>query len=325
VSDAGLWPLLRRFPALERVPRAALRRGVTPVEHLTHVHPRLWIKRDDLTATPVGGNKVRSLELLLGDVRAGDRVISAGSWGSTHALTMAVHGRALGAEVVLGAWPQEWNEVARVVSKRLDAEISRKHFSNVAFVAAWLAWRQLRGDRVIPAGGTSPLGIIGHVNAAFELADQIAAGALPTPKHVVVPLGTGGTAAGLALGFALAGVSTEIIAARVVPRIIGRRSRVKALARATARLLSRLTGERIPGDGVTVSVDDAVYGGAYGRPLASAAAAAQRLADHGITVDATYSAKALVTAMASAETAETLFWLTFDSRWITSGTPGTRE
>lgn len=325
MSDADLWPLLRRFPALERVPRAALRHGPTPVEHLADVHPRLWIKRDDLTASPVGGNKVRSLEMLLGDVRAGERVVSAGSWGSTHALTMAIHGRALGADVVLGAWPQEWNDVARQVSRRLDEEISRRRFSNVPFVAAWLAWRQLRGDRVIPAGGTSPLGIIGHVNAAFELAAQIEAGALPCPARVVVPLGTGGTAAGLSLGFALAGVRTEIVAARVVPRFIGRRSRVRRLARAAARLLRRLTGERVPDDGVIVSVDDSVYAGAYGRPLAAAAAPQGQLGRRGIVVDDTYAAKALVTAMASAQTADTLFWLTFDSRWITSGTSGTRE
>src|SRR5256885_1804915 len=52
----------------------------------------------------------------------------------------------------------------------------------------------------VPLGGSTPLGTLGHVNAALELAEQVAAGALPEPAAVVVPLGSGGTAAGLLLG-----------------------------------------------------------------------------------------------------------------------------
>jgi D-cysteine desulfhydrase len=319
VADA-LWPILDRYPALASLPRVALRRDVTPVEHLRAVSPRLWIKRDDLTANPVGGNKVRALEFLLGGLAPGDRLVTAGSWGSTHALSAAVYGERLGARVTLGAWPQEMNDVAASVSTRLDELSDRKRFSNVVLVAAWLAWRTWRGDRVIPAGGTSPLGMLGHVNAAFELAEQIRTGVLPVPRRVVVPLGTGGTVAGLSLGFALAGVRTEIIGARVVPRIIGRSSRVRQLVRAGARLLGKVAGTTIAERGVDVSISDTVYGGAYGRPLAAAAAAERRVASQSFRVDPTYSAKALVAALESAETADTLFWLTFDSRWIPSRT-----
>lgn len=316
-----LWPLLDRFPALASLPRVALRTAVTPVEPLHAISPRLWVKRDDLTAKPIGGNKVRSLELLLGGAHPGERIVTAGSWGSTHALTAAVHGRSLGLDVVLVAWPQEMNDVADTVSRYLDDETERRRFGNVPYVAAWLAWRSWRGDRVIPAGGTSPLGMLGHVNAAFELASQIRAGALPAPKRVVVPLGTGGTAAGLALGFALAGVETTVIGARVVPRIVGRLSRVRRLARATAGLMARLAGERVPSDMVHVRIAEGVYGGAYGRPLAAAEGPARRLAGLGLKTDPTYSAKALVTALVSAETEDTLFWMTFDSRWINPRKP----
>lgn len=316
-----LWPLLDAYPALASQPRVALRKSVTPVEPLHAISPRLWIKRDDLTANPIGGNKVRSLEFLLGSAQPGDRIVTAGSWGSTHALTTAVHGRALGLDVVLGAWPQEMNDIAHEVSRFLDEETKRRRFGNVPFVAAWLAWRSWRGDRVIPAGGTSPLGMLGHVNAAFELAAQIRAGVLPPPKRVVVPLGTGGTAAGLALGFALAGVETTIVGARVVPRIVGRLSRVRRLARATRALIARVTGENVHSDMVDVRVAEGVYGGAYGRPLAAAESPSRLLARLGLKTDPTYSAKALVTAIASAETADTLFWMTFDSRWITSRKP----
>ena len=64
-------------------------------------------------------------------------------------------------------------------------------------------------SRYIPLGGSTALGTLGHVNAALELADQVEAGELPLPGRVVVPLGSGGTAAGLALGFAMAGLDTR--------------------------------------------------------------------------------------------------------------------
>ena len=64
---------------------------------------------------------------------------------------------------------------------------------------------------------------------------------MPMPKVVVVPLGTGGTAAGLALGFAIAGVTSRVMGARVVPRIIGRDARVFARwHNSTAKLIERL-------------------------------------------------------------------------------------
>ena len=68
--------------------------------------------------------------------------------------------------------------------------------------------RLTRAAQYIPLGGSTPLGTLGHVNAALELADQVERGELPLPGRVVVPLGSGGTAAGLALGFAIAGLDT---------------------------------------------------------------------------------------------------------------------
>jgi D-cysteine desulfhydrase len=52
--------------------------------------PNLWIKRDDLCADPIGGNKVRALEFLLGSVAKDDDVVTVGSAGSTHALAVAI-------------------------------------------------------------------------------------------------------------------------------------------------------------------------------------------------------------------------------------------
>ena len=304
-----LWPIFDQFPRLAELRRVALRSAPTPV---ARIGERLWIKRDDLTATPIGGNKVRALELLLGQFRSGTHVRTAGSRGSTHVLTTTMHAKRLGMTVEAASWPQEMNDVALQVDGRLNTEGPRRHFSNPVSATLWLKWHALKQHAVIPAGGTSPLGIIGHANAAFELSDQIRAGVLPKPARVVVPLGTGGTAAGLALGFALAGVATQVVAARVVPRIVGRRGRVVGQARSACALIERLSGQRDRWKGIDVRIVDAVYGGAYGRPLAGAPA----VTPIGVALDATYSAKAYVAAVESAREADTLFWLTFDSRWM---------
>src|SRR5260370_28174297 len=121
---------------------------------------------------------------------------------------------------------------------------------------------------------------------------------LPEPGQVVVALGSGGTAAGLALGFAIAGMRPLIIAARVVPRIVGRQNRILRLVNATRAFIERHTGAVPPSvPSSNVRVDDAVYGGAYGRVLARGDISAARLSDAlGATVHAPYPAKAFVAA-----------------------------
>ena len=73
---------------------------------------------------------------------------------------------------------------------------------------ARLLWRSRRkgSERLycIPVGGTSPLACLGHVSAAMELKQQIAAGVLPEPDFLYVAAGSLGTAAGLTLGCRLA-------------------------------------------------------------------------------------------------------------------------
>ena len=172
--------------------------------------------------------------------------------------------------------------------------------------------------RWIPPGGTSTLGMLGHVNAALELAEQIARGEMPAPARVVLPVGSGGTAAGLALGFAIAGIDVLVVGARVAPRIAAGRARVLSLAERERRFLERLTGERIPRvDRARVEIVHSVYAGAYGRALPGARRDAEMLLRAtGLRLEGTYSEKAFAAARAlsAAERGSTLFWLTFDGR-----------
>lgn len=279
--------------------------------------PGLWLKRDDLFGHPIGGNKARALEFLLGESSEGDDLVTVGSAGSTHALAVAVYGERLGARVFVGRWRQEMNASAAHVAARIARAARRAPlFRHPAGAYLWAQTQHARGARWIAAGGSVPLGILGHVNAGLEFIEQIDAGEVPAPRSVVVPLGTGGTAAGLMLAFAIARRDITVVAARVVPWIVARRGRVMALARATARLIERRGGARVPRPrGDRLVIVNETYGGAYGRETDAARTAAARLRDvSGIGLDATYSAKAFAHALGLAARDPTLFWLTFDSR-----------
>jgi D-cysteine desulfhydrase len=69
--------------------------------------------------------------------------------------------------------------------------------------------------QIIPAGGSSPLGAAGFVNAAFELKEQISNGEIPEPDYIYVAAGTMGTAAGLMLGLKAAGLKSRVVSVRV--------------------------------------------------------------------------------------------------------------
>jgi D-cysteine desulfhydrase len=315
-------PLVELFPALASLPRAGLLgRLPTPVVP-SALAPALWIKRDDLTAATIGGNKVRALDFLLGGLGADAEVLTAGATGSTHTLTTIVHAKRLGARSSVVRWPQEMNDVARVVARRIEAEADAVWTARSVPAAYWRALRvRLSRDvRWVPAGGTSALGILGHVDAALELASQIAAGECPAPVRIVVPLGSGGTAAGLALGLEIAGLPSRVVGVRVVSRIVANRRRALRFAARAARLIERLApGAPVPRVAPDrVEVVDGYFGGAYARETIEGRAATQRFrGGHApATLEPTYTAKAFAATLARCDGEPTLFWLTFDARWL---------
>ena len=315
--------LLDRFPRLvESLPRADLQLRETPVEWWRVGGVTLLAKRDDLSAPSLGGNKARALELLLAGVREGDTLLTVGPTGSTHTLAVAEHGARLGARTRVISWPQEVHPVAAATADRLAplARVTAARSVPEAYLRAALA-RLRRGVRWIPAGGSVPLGALGHVDAGLELAAQLARNRQPEPELLVVPLGSGGTVAGLLVGLTLAGLPTQIVGVRVVPRIVANRTRVLRLARQTHRLLERLTGESLAApDQARLEIVEDAYGGAYARPTPAAQRASDQLRDAGgPRLDPTYSAKAFAVALDRVRRApaeRVLFWLTFDARWL---------
>jgi D-cysteine desulfhydrase len=142
--------------------------------------------------------------------------------------------------------------------------------------------------------------------AALELGSQLDA----PPDTIVVPLGTGGTAAGIALGVAWLGWSTEVVAVRVAPAIVANRWRTLRLARNAAAMIRR-AGIEFAVPRVAIRVVDAM-GKGYGHPTPEGERATALAAEHGLRLDPTYGAKAFsFLQRADVNVQRVVFWHTF--------------
>jgi D-cysteine desulfhydrase len=296
------------------LPRLRFGAGPTPVRLLSGIGGRapVWIK-DDGAYSPFGGNKARKLEWLL--ARARERrcrtVISGGAIGTNHGLATALLARRVGLETVLVLVPQPRDAHVERQLERLRATGAELHFApgiagGVVSAAALLARQALRrGGRpyLIPPGGSMPLGCVGYVVAGLELGEQVAAGDLPEPTHVIVALGSGGTAAGLLLGLRLAGLRSRLAAVLVNDLTpIGPRS-VARLANRTGRLLRR-HGAAVPARALgkgDLDVDRRWLGDGYGHPTEAGRRAAPLLGGAGIEMEQVYTAKAAAALLAENE------------------------
>jgi D-cysteine desulfhydrase len=153
---------------------------------------------------------------------------------------------------------------------------------------------------LLPAGGSSPVGALGYVEAALEIAAQVEAGSLPEPAHAVVPVGTGGTAAGLALGFRLSGLRTRVVGIVVNDQLRLDAAAIGRLLRRTAALLER-RGARLDGPRLAPGMLDLTrdqIGAGYGHPTEAAARASALAAEEGLSLDPVYTAKAMAGLLA---------------------------
>src|SRR5882672_7492300 len=92
---------------IDALPRVHLAHLPTPLLKVKALDARfgcdLWIKRDDATGGAEAGNKIRKLELLLGDAvaRRADTVVTCGGLQSNHARATALVCASLGLACVL--------------------------------------------------------------------------------------------------------------------------------------------------------------------------------------------------------------------------------
>lgn len=327
-------PLFRAYPGLKGLPYVGLGLFPTPVQELfglTDSDNRIFIKRDDLSGEEYGGNKVRKLEFALGEAVAqgAAEVLTYGCDGSNHALATGIYARRLGMRGVSILRTQHNTRYLREnLLKSLYYGVELHHFDTKEALDAG-AQRVLaehtraagRAPYVVPVGGSSPLGTVGFVNAAFELAEQIKAGQLPTPDYIYAAAGTNGTVAGLMIGLRALGLRTRVIPVRVNDEA---RVNVEAICKLIADTVAllRAADPAFPDVRFTeaeIPLVHSFFGGDYALYTEAGVAAMRRMErKFGIRLEGTYTGKTLAALLDGAEhiyrEKVLVFWNTLNSR-----------
>jgi D-cysteine desulfhydrase len=255
--------------------------------------------------------------------------LTVGALGTNHGLATALYAREQGLRTILALVDQPLDDhVARQRARieRSGALVYRTHGTLRTIAAipyiygAHTDWRRLRPPYFLTVGGSSPLGSLGYVDAALELAGQIEHGELPEPTHVVVALGSGGTAAGLVVGLKLAGLSTRVVAVQVNDRAPLDPARIARLAGRARRLLER-RGARLQPQSISaddLQVERRWLGAGYGHGTSEGERALGLAREEGLVLEPVYTGKAMAALLALRERGELgegplLYWHTHNA------------
>ena len=185
--------------------------------------PHLFIKRDDCTGLAAGGNSTRKLEFLMAEAisSGGDVIITQGPIQSNHARQTAAIASKLNMRCAL-ALEDRADGDDRLYSGSANVLLDRLYGADIHRFPAGTdmesATRSLAGryealgkrPHVIPGGGSNPVGALGYVNCAFEIANQLREQGLRIDRVVHATV-SGGTQAGLIVGFLLADIKIPVL------------------------------------------------------------------------------------------------------------------
>jgi D-cysteine desulfhydrase len=142
-------------------------------------------------------------------------------------------------------------------------------------------------------GAANALANLGYVDAVFELEEQVRRGEMPRPDAIVLPTGSSGTLAALALGLAAIGWDTEVIGVRITALVACNPLTIAAVVRATRRFVQAREPSFSP-RAVRYSLFHRAIGKGYGFPTPEAIEGAEQVrALTGARGEVTYSGKAL--------------------------------
>jgi D-cysteine desulfhydrase family pyridoxal phosphate-dependent enzyme len=291
--------------ALDR--RVALAHLPTPLEPMDRLAAELglapgvlWVKRDDCTGLAGGGNKARKLEFLCADAIAQgcDVLVTGGGRQSNHVRMTAAAANKLGLDctVVLSSAPTAHPTGNVVLDHVLRPDIvwagTLDYYGTEAAITETAERLRAAGRTpyLMPIGGASPIGALGYVAGAQELAAQAAVHRFEVDL-VVVADGSGGTHAGL-----VAGLGDH---ARVLGVDVGTRPDLDEQVPAKAAEVASLAGLPTPvGD---LRLDHDSFGTGYGATTPETREALDLAARaEGLILDPVYTGKAMVGLIALA-------------------------
>lgn len=312
-------------------PTAGISNLPTPIKPLKQIgktfeHDHLFIKQDNLSSSIYGGNKIRKLEFLLGEALAENRkaVITYGATGSNHALATAVSCRKLGLNPISILCPQKPTDHVQknlLMQQAVGAELilcpNYTDFPQATRIAVQ-QHKLIDGIEpyIIPAGGTNAIGSLGFVQAALELAKQIPDQLPAVPDVIYIPMGTGGTHAGLLVGLKLAGLETRVEGIRVVDPEFRNETHIKQLC---DDLCTQLQIKPIINES-DIIIRNEFFGDGYGMSTFEAKEAVHQFKQlENIYLETTYTGKAVAALLQDLQSGAlknqtVLYWNTLNSQ-----------
>lgn len=319
-------PLVRRFPRLAERPFWPLADVPTPVTRLDVLATELgrddvWMKRDDVSCRVFGGNKVRRYEWLFADAHNSGfkRVVTVGGTGSSQVTATAILGKYSGFEVSAALFDQPFTpSVQRALACDVDAHARLLYRGGYLRTALAYLGEKRRGAYAIPPGASTPMANIGYVDAVLELAEQVERGELPKPDLIVLPVGTGGTMAGICVGLGIVGWNTHVMPVRITSFLVCNGWLMGGIVRDTHRYLERAAGEPIPAPAPFTMLHGYV-GQGYGYPTQASYEGERMLSKvTNSPGETTYTGKAMAALRDLAKahpTKNILYWNTLSSYW----------
>ncbi len=335
--------LFKAYPKLKKsISYIRLGNFATPIEHMPNLSKqtdrKLYIKRDDLCGKSIndknslfGGNKVRKLEFLLADAMRNDcdAVMTFGCVGSNHCVATAAYAQDLGLRCFCMLKPQANSSIVQRNLLLHQLYKSKLHFTQTNalrelgafYTCLRYAQKHEQYPYIIPTGGSCPLGVLGFVNAAFELHKQIQEGLMPEPDYIYVPVGSAGTITGLLIGAKLLNLKSQIIGIAVEPeeQLGDFKHTIKMLFDQTRAFIKSHNADmpNIKLDINELNINISYCGSSYGVPTNLANKAITRtLESEHIKLDPTYSSKAFAGILDQCPHHNPddviLFWHTFD-------------
>ncbi len=283
----------------------------TPIQKLERLSKELgkelYIWRDDMIGAVETGNKTRKLEFLLGDALAkgADRIICAGGVHSNCTRAVSFSARRLGLKVSIvvrepKAGPRPEVPTGNFLLNKIAgadmfvfpySEYAAAGYTYAPFLEKAAEASRQRGENpyLIVAGGSQPVGCLGYLYAVEELLSTWSqAVGTKIPDSLFLADGTGGTHAGLHLGYELNGLRPESIwAVNISDSAEYFKSHIGGLLEETTRQFSLKSKLR------EVQVLDGHFGTGYGVATDDDLRFYAKFAEQeGILLDPTYTGKA---------------------------------
>ncbi len=291
---------------LAKLPRLKLISTPSPLSSLPELAKELGVetfhvKRDDLLPVFFGGSKVRKLDYLLATepYASSKALVGIGAIGSGLLVALSSAAAYLRKPLHVHCFheaidPQVLDNLAFIASRAEQIHFYGSRMSMALARPRLFTGPLLDGNAIVPPGATNVAGMGGIVAASLELAEQIKKGELPAPQRVYVALGSGGTAVGLSVGLALAGIRAELHAVTAIEKPFSRQPYLQKLS---TELIAWLTRHGVSGISglrpLPISLDRNALGPGYGIPTVDSLAACDRLRRHGIQLEPIYSGKAM--------------------------------